>query len=246
MSQELFRHLKRAKLDHLLVLIASQIIDMFNRNEPVLNIPVVRFDRSVHQKGNVTITAWNLSDLAYLAIRESNDFQLWEPSVHDVVGLSNFFLAWDEHRSREEFKGLTNDELALKFSIGFSQKQFWYQELHRIREEFNRQVELLEVIPREIGSQLDLNAVCLEVSGFDLNTLRTILFALFSVSIRQPNLSQFTSDGGAANIHHALTAQNVYKVASLYAADYDEFRKSPLHENHFYAKPVVRTSLACC
>jgi len=241
-SRELFRHLGRAKLDSILLLIANAIRGMFHRNEPVMTIPVTRFQGLLHQEGKITVTAWNLSDLAYLAIRESSDFQTWEPSVHDLMGLCNFFLAWDEDRSSAEFEGLTGDNWTLKFAVGFSQKQFWYQQLYRIREEFNRQVELLEVIPSEIGSRIDLSGVCEAVSGFDLRTLRTILFGLFSIAGKQSDLTQLTSDGTAANLHPALTARNVHQVAALYAADYQEFRQSPLHENHFYVKPIVRTT----
>lgn len=215
MSQELFRHLGRAKLDSILLLIANVIRGMLDRNEPVMTIPVKRFQGLLHQKGQVTVTAWNLSDLAYLAICESSDFQIWEPSVHDLMGLCNFFLVWDEDRSRREFEGMTSDDLTLKFAVGFSQKQFWYQQLYSIREEFNRQVELLEVIPTEIGSGLDLSGGCEAVSGFDLGTLRTILFGLFAVARNQSDLTQLTFDGTAANLHPALTGQNVYRVAAM-------------------------------
>ncbi len=242
MSRELFRHLRRAKLDILLSLIANTIREMFNRDESVKTIPVVRFDGPVHQAGNVTVTAWNLSDLAYLAIQESSDFHTWEPSVDDLIGLCNFFLAWDEDRSRIEFEGLTKDEQILKLGVGFPLKQFWYQESYRITEEFNRQVELLEVIPSEMGSEVDLNGICEEVTGFDLHTFRTILFALFSVVMRQSDLSRMTSNGTAANLHPALTARNFLHVAEMYTGDYQEFRESTLLENHFYIKPIVRTS----
>lgn len=242
MSGEMFHYLRRIKLDRLLLLIAKEIRGMFNRNQPMRNIPVIRFDGPLYQKGNVTVTAWNLSDLAYLSIKASNDFRTLEPSVNDLVGLCNFFLAWDEGRSRVEFEGLSNDEKTLKFAVGFSQKQFWYQERHRIREEFNRQVELLEVIPSEIGSQVDLEGVCKEVTGFDLRTFRIILLALFSVAVTQSDLTRLTSDGSVLNIHPALTVRNVLQVAALYTGDYQEYRRSPLLENHFYIKPIVRTS----
>jgi len=229
--------------NNLLVLIADEIRGMFNQNKPLKNIPVIRFDGPLYQKGKITVTAWNLSDLAYLAIKESNDFRTLEPSVNDLLELCNFFLSWDEDRSRTEYEGLSNNEKKLKIFVGLSQKQFPYQERHRIREEFNRQVELLEVIPSEIGSQVDLEGVCKQVSGFDLRTFRTILFALFSVAITQSDLSYLISNGSAMKAHAALTARNVLQVTELYTGDYQEFRKSPLLENHFYIKPIVRTSV---
>ena len=242
MIGEIFRHLHRIKLDQLLLLIGNEIRGMFNRNEPMRNIPVRRFAGPLYQKGNVTVAAWNLSDLAYLAIKESNDFRALEPSFNDLVGLCNLILAWDDERSKEEYEGLSKNEKMLKIFVGLSQTQFRYQELHRIRDEFNRQVELLEVIPSEIGSQVDLEGVCKEVSGFDLRTFRTILLALFSVAITQCDLSYLTSNGSAMKAHPALTVRNVLQVTNLYTGDYQEFRQSPLLENHFYVKPIVRTS----
>src|SRR5664280_1733829 len=216
---------------------------MFDRNEPVMSVPVVRVDGLYPRAGNVTVTAWNLSDLAYLAIQESSDFQAIEPSVHDLVALCNLFLAWDEQRSREEFAELSNDEFLIKFAVGFSQKQFWYQEIHRLRHEFNRQVELLEVIPAEIGSSAILNEACVAATGFDVRTFRTILFGVYAVAGTQTDIARITSDDGGANkLHPALTAKNVHIVANLYASDYTEVRKSPLAENHFYVKPVIQTS----
>jgi hypothetical protein len=242
MRGEIFRHLRRIKLDKLLMLIRNEIRGMFNQNKPMSNVNAIRFNGPLYQKGKITVTAWNLSDLAYLAIKESNDFRALEPSVNDLMGLCNLFLAWDEKRSREEYDGLNNNEKKLKIFVGLSQKQFWYQERYRIREEFTRQVELLEVIPSEIGSQVDLEGVCKQVSGFDLRTFRTILIALFSVTITQSDLSYLLSNGSAMKAHAALTARNVLQVTELYTGDYQEFRKSLLLENHLYIKPIVRTS----
>ena len=243
MSRDLFWHLRSTKLDHLLFLIANAIRGMFDRNEPVMSVSAVRVDGFYPRSGNVTVTAWNLSDLAYLAIRESSDFQAREISVHDLVALCNLFLAWDEQRSQEELSGLSNDEFLMKFAVGFSQKQFWYQELHRLRHEFNRQVELLEVIPVEVGSSAELDAACVAATGFDVRTFRTILFGVYVVAGTQADIARITSDdGGATKLHPALTAKNVNTVANFYASDYTEIRKSPLAENHFYVKPVVRTS----
>jgi len=242
MGGELLRYVGKTKLDSTLVLIGNMIRGMFKRNKPVITVPVRHTQGLLHQAGNITVTAWNLSDLAYLAIRESSDFETWTPSIHDLMGLYNLFLAWDDNRSKIEFEGLTSDDWTLKFAVGFSQKQFWYQELYRIRQEFNRQVELLEVIPTEIGSQIDLSGACTAVTGFDLRTFRTILLALFSVADKRADLTHLTSDGTAKNFHPALTVRNVQQVATLYAADYQEFRQSPLQENHFYLKPIVRTT----
>ncbi len=214
---------------------------MFSRNSAVETVPVVRTVGPLQQRGKVTLTAWNLSDIAYFAIRETHDFQDWSPSVHDLVAICNEFLAWDDSRSKDEFLGLDNDDWLLKFAVGFSQKQFWYQELYRIVEDFNRQVELLEIIPREIQSKLDLDLACKASTGFDIRTFRLLLLGLFTISSKKSDLTTFTFDDNVTKIHPEITAQNIKKIIELYTADYQEFRKSELEENHFYLKPIIKT-----
>ncbi len=92
MSRDLFGYLRRKKLDSLLFRIANVIRVMFDRNEPVMTVPVVRTNGIYPKQGKVTISAWNLSDLAYMAICETNDFGDIEPLPDHLVALCNFFL----------------------------------------------------------------------------------------------------------------------------------------------------------
>lgn len=50
-QQKLLHLLGSTKLDSLLLLIANAIRGMFDRNEPVMNIPAVRLDGFVLQEG---------------------------------------------------------------------------------------------------------------------------------------------------------------------------------------------------
>lgn len=240
---KLFRYLRRAKLDSLLLGIANIIRGMFSRDEPIMNISAVRVNGLLPRKGNVTVKAWSLSDLAYLAIRETHDFQTWEPSVHDLVALCNEFTIWDETISRDEFEGLTDEDFDLKFSVGFPQKQFWYQEVYRrIRKEFNRQVELLEVIPSEISSHVDINHACRENTGFDIQTFRKLLLWLYAIGQQHSEFTSVVSSIPRNSSHPELTGSNIQHVIDLFTADYQEYRSSSLEENYFFLKPIVRTS----
>ena len=241
-NHRFFQLIRRAKLDILLFRIAEAVRGMFSRNTPIETVPVTRVDGPLQQEGNVTVTAWNLSDIAYLAICESHDFRSWEPSVHDIVAICNEFIGWDELRSKNELEDLNTDDWILKFSVGFSQKQFWYQELYRIVEDFNRQVELLEKIPKEINSNLDLDLACKDITGFEIQPFRALLLGLFVISNNQSDLTTFTFNGTASDFHPEVTPQNIKRIIDFYTADYREFRESKLEENHFFLKPIVRTS----
>jgi hypothetical protein len=215
---------------------------MFERNEPVMTVPATRIDGLVPVKGNVTVAAWSLSDLAFYAIRESNDFRTKNTTVHDLVALCNELTAWDETVASVELKDLSEQDTFLRFAVGFPQKQFWYQERTRLTHEFNRQVELLERIPAQIGSKLDLDGACRSETGFALRPFRMLLLALAAYGVKNTDVTYPMADGTAANFDGVLTAANMKRVIDFYTADYSEFRTSSLEENHFFLKPLVRTS----
>ena len=210
MQAGLFHHLGRAKLDSTLLLISDAIRGMFGRKEPIMHVPVLRSCGPLRQKGKVTITAWDLSDLAYLAIRESNDFQPWEPSVHDLVGLCNFFLNWHEDQARTEFEGLSNDDSMLKFAVGFGQKQFWYQETRLDSRGIQPPSRTLRGNPvrNRIRGKTSRGLVW-RSAALTSRRFVPILFGLFSLAQRQGDLGLMTFDGTASNVHPALTAWNV-------------------------------------
>jgi len=237
-----FSELRKFKLDELLFLIGELTRLMFDEDKPVRNIPFERRHGLLKQSGRVTVTAWNLHDMAYLSICETNDFRGRRPTEHDLVNLCNEFLIYDDSRSAGEFRDLKHDDWVLKFAVGFSQKQFWYQERYRLREQFNREVELLEFIPQEVGSRLDLNAAIYEKTGFNLREFRKLLFGLFTIGMINSDLTTFSFNGSLSKLDPCLTAYNVKSVLDLYVSDYHEYRQSPLKENHLFLKPIVRTS----
>ncbi len=241
-NHKLFKYLRTTKLDHFLVLVANALRGMFERNEPVMKVPAIQYGGLIPVKGNIDVAAWSLSDVAYFAIRETNDFGTRIISVHDLVALCNEFIHWDESVSLKELKDLSDPKTILKFAIGFSQKQFWYQERFRITREFNRQVELLEKIPQQIQSNLDLDKACESETGFGLRSFRTLLFALLLYGVHNSDLTYPSTSGWGARYRPEITPSNLKRIIEYYAADYEEYRFSPLAENHFYVKPIVRTT----
>lgn len=234
--------LQRFKLDTLLRLIGTRIRKQFDLQKPIENEILEQRDGLLVRRGPLTITAWQLSDLAYLAILKSNDFGLRIPKEKDLLNLVNLFSARDGKVSRTWFDGLNGNDQILGFAIGFSQKQFWYQEPHRIRAEFNRQVQMLEVLSKRASCDLRLDQICERATGFDLRTFRKLVFALTVVGGRTTDLTHITFDGTTAKIDPALTVLNVYRVMDFYTADYQKIRASPDGENAFFYSPIIRTS----
>jgi len=239
---ELENALRKYKLDELLLNIGARIRKLYDDQEPVVTETIELQQGSVVRRGSVTLTAWQLSDLAYLSILHTNDFAQLIPSRKTVVELMNFYHERDGRIGSEWFESLSNEDATLGFAIGFSQKQFWYQEPHRIRAEFNRQVEILEVLAPSSSCSLELNSICRNATGFDLRTFRKLAFALYAVGARNTDLTSFRFIMEGGKLEESITTSNVHQLMDFYTADYRKIRESPLFENAFFAWPIVRTA----
>ena len=82
--------LQKYKLDELLVHIGDRIRQLYNNQKPVAQ-ETLQQQNPLFSKGSVSLTAWQLSDLAYLAILHSHDFALLMPNRKTVIELVNLF-----------------------------------------------------------------------------------------------------------------------------------------------------------
>jgi hypothetical protein len=243
-SSDLYRHLRRYKLDSLLLSIGNITRQMMVNNQAIQPIDIIREKGAFQRKNKFILSAFHLSDLAYHAIQATNDFGNKQPSFYDIINLCNEYIKYDEYRSDVEYKELQTSDFLIKLGIGLSQKQFIYQEIYRIREEFNRQVEIIQEIPKKINSKLCLDEISYQNKdlGVSLSELRAILFALYAYNSDASDFTAITLNKSITHIHPAFTTANINRVIQFYSANYKDYRQSKLAGNHFHIKPIVRTS----
>ena len=234
--------LRRYRLDKLLLHIGTRIRQFYDGQEPIVNETLEQQQGLLLSRGSVTLTAWQLSDIAYYAILHTHDFAPLSPGSKTIVELMNLFHERDGRVGTEWLKNLTGEDATLGFAVGFSQKQFWYQELHRVRAEFNRQVEILEALAPRTSCNLELDSICRGATGFDIRTFRKLAFALYAVGARNTDLTNFRFEMKGGKLDDAITTSNVHRLMDFYTADYQQIRQSPLFENAFFAWPIVRTA----
>lgn len=239
---ELENEIQKYRLDELLLNIGARIRQLFDKQNPIDRALLDLQQGSVVRRGPVTIAAWHLSDLAYLSILYTHDFADRTPNQKTVVELINLFHERDGSIGSEYLDNLSNEDKILGFAIGFSQKQFWYQELHRIRAEFNRQVEILEILPRYSSCNLQLGSICSDATGFDLRTFRKLAFALCAVGARNTDMTNFRFIMEEDKFDDCITTKNVQRLMDFYTADYIQIRENALSENAFFAWPIIRTT----
>jgi len=241
-SSDLYRHLRRYKLDSLLLSIGNITRQMMANNQAIQPIDVIREKGALQWKNKFNLSAFHLSDLAYHAIQATNDFGKKHPSFHDIIMLSDQYIKYDEQKSSIEYHNLQGSDFLIRVIVGHSQKQFPYQEKYRIRDEFNRQVEITERIPKKINSKFLFDDICHKETGLNLSDLRTVLFALYVFNSGSSDLTAIILNEPLNHIHPVLTTVNINRVIDFYSGNYNDFRISNFAENHFHIKPIVRTS----
>lgn len=241
-SSDLHRHLRRYKLDSLLLGIGDITRKMMANNQSIKIIDIVRSEGLFQRKKSIYLSAFHLSDLAYHAIQATNDFGKKQPSFDDIVKLSNEYIKYDTYKSDGEFKELQENEVLIKIVVGHSQKQFPYQEIYRIANEFNRQTEIIQEIPRKINLEFHFDNICKQYTGLSLSDFRAILFILYAYNSSSSDLTAIILDKPINHIHPAFTSANINRIIQYYSASYNEYRKSEFAESHFHIKPIVATS----
>ncbi len=201
---------------------------------------VKMFNPCGKELGEIYITAWDLSDIAFYAIKLSHDFNLWIPNEIEFNDICNEFLKFDEETHKDIIEQEESDqEKIVKILWGLSQKEFWYQNIHLTTYEFNRQVEMLEIIPSEKNIKLDLDKACIETTGFTVNDYRLLLKVITAIALQNNSLSNYSLEHYHFT-NQIITTENINKVISILSADYKQIRNSPHREEIFRIKPLIK------
>ncbi|NTV66935.1 MAG: hypothetical protein HGB06_04500 [Chlorobaculum sp.] len=211
-------------------------------NKAIQKISIIREGNLIQKKSSIHLSAFFLSDIAYHAISATNDFGKKQPSHLNILDLYDEYIRFYGDKCTIEYNELGDNDFVLKAMIGHSQKQLSYQRKHLIKEEFNRQVEIIEKIPKKTQSAFPLDDICHQHTGMSLSELRATLFALYSFNADLSDLTAIILNEPLNHIHPALTPVNINRVIDFYSASYKDFRISEFAENYFQIKPIVRTS----
>lgn len=239
MAHRFFNLISKYKLDDLLVQISDISSRMFEQNTAVEDIPVTVSKGFLSKNGNVTLTAWGLLKISYHAIVTTHDFVTMSPTFDNIIEICYEFNDYDNQVSGEVYKDTSIDERLLFDMFGLTQEQFWFQKLHLIKEMFNRDVELLDVIPSQIKTNINLNEIIQKTTDFDMVLYRKLLLAVYAS--KRINGCISISDH-FEKYDERLNRDNISKTIKSLSANYHDYRQSPLRHKYFYAKPIVQTT----
>ena len=247
-SNPLAKELKKLKLDELLLLLANQSKDLFQNNTAIKFLELTRRIGTLSGKMFQPLTAWNLADLSYLAILNSNDYRSKSPYENDIYILNNLLARISNEDAPKKSKDVEKKDIKANLLFGLSQKQFSYQDTFKtIYYNFLRYYTLLNEMPKLLPQYKLPKDDLLEIAGFDIDDFSRLLLAGISF-IQAPESSSisFKVPDDLQSLAPILTTENLQKCLNFFIGDYSYYRNVPIkpNVNPLYFRPIVRTSTA--
>lgn len=203
-----------------------------------VEVPVVRYGK--HQKMLVQLSAWDIPSIAFLSVKESNDYRHAD-KVSSVGQLVALYREYDnEHSAAESIKNAADG--VFRVVLGMTAEQFQYQNLWWIFEKFNRDYYILLAAKNfEHRSEIDTNAAVKEVFGCSTDDYVAILLMIFWLCSQHPDPLSAPESLYCRKENTILTTENITKFIEYYSCDYKELREHSLGKQLLYSKPFIKT-----
>lgn len=239
--KDFISEIRKINTDDLIYKFSEISIDMFKRNQCLrdVEIPVVRFGR--RQKLVVSLSAWDIQNIAFLSVKESNDYRNAD-KIATVGQLVDLYREYDnEHSPAESMKNADTNEV-FRIILGMTAEQFQYQKLSWIFEKFNRDYHiLLSANGYEHRDTIDVDAIVRKVFGYSANDYIAVLLMVFWLCSQHPDPLSAPERLYCRKEHTILTAENLTRFVKYYSCTYRELREHPLGKQLLYSKPFIKT-----
>lgn len=140
--KDFIAEIKRINTDGVIFEFSKASIDMFQRQQyqKTFDVLSTRFD--VQKKVGVPLSAWDIQDIAYLAVLHSNDYRRGK-NLPQMGYLINLYRGYENANSIAEELRKSNIDRIFRAILGMSAEQFQYENINWIFEKFNRDYYIL-------------------------------------------------------------------------------------------------------
>lgn len=230
--------INKYKLDNLLYELGNESREMFFNNEPM----IIKYIQGSYKKWEIYQSIWDMIDISYLAICNSNDYRSKILKREEIVYIINDYRRYDDELSKRHLPTVDEDDTSLYILYGHSQEQFIYQSRGIVKEMINRNIELLQHIPKRVESEIDIDSIIQSVTDFSCEELNEILFVLSVIGSVKTDITKLGIPEIFTKINPIINDENLYKVIELYSSRYPEYRDSNLKKHYLKTKPIVKTN----
>ena len=196
----------------------------------------------LQKRVDVMLAAWDIPDMAYLSILDSNDYRR-EIMTDDLAGVVvNLYRGYENEHSKNNCLSDVSITNVFKYIMGMSYEQFKYQNPAWIYQNFNRNYHILagssKIDRRKI---IDINVITNELFGLTAEELLAVEWIIWWLCSIHPDPLSAPEELYRKKENSILTKKNLEQVISYYSVTYEQVRKSSLGKQIFYNKPFVIT-----
>lgn len=241
------RLLRQFTLDKLLVRISQESIHLLlkNSNEHTFGVEEKSYTMlnaltGEPQEQKVFVSAWGLVDLAYDAIKVSNDYR----GMDTGETLYPLISASEQRKEKREslfLNSLPQNEMRndlLLYLWGFAGEQFKMETLAKAFTCATRELYILFESANRVKNVSDICSIVSNEMGMPWQRVVTALLLAWCLSAMTPQIETAKS---CIIWDESLSEIDFDKVIERYTANYEEIRGSELGRQIFYTKPYVRT-----
>lgn len=235
--------IKRIPSDELICWFARKSIEMFKSQQHItqVEIPVTRFWRQ--QTLCTQLTAWDILNIEYLSIINSNDYRnaRYKTPPQKIVSLYRDYENKNEIPERLVNPDHTADD-TFRVILGMSAEQFQYSNMGWIFERFNRNYHILVVAQSDTHQTLlNIDQIMKNQLGCSVNEYVATLVFVFWLCLQSPLPFAAPPQLYQGKNETLFTEQNVIRFIDYYTCTYPELRNSQIRKQLLYAKPFIKT-----
>jgi len=195
------------------------------------------------KKREVLLTAWDIPEMAYLSIMNSNDYRSEDIKKEHIGKLVNLYRAYEKESSGKAFRQNVGSEgNPFAFIAGMTYEQFRLQNLSWIIQSFNRNYHILyhsSFINRD--GLKNLEEIVKDKFGMSVEDFLLTEIMLWGLCTKTPIPLEIPEEVYRKKKETILTKDNIKKVVDYYSITYKGVWSSKLGKQHFNSKPFILT-----
>lgn len=212
--------------------------DGTKHSHTMVSIPIMAKGSGLWEKKPVLLTTWSLIDLAYNAVKATNDFHgrklEYEEEFYVLCAANTNYLQTEE---RITINPIKKSPEFLFYVWGFSGEQFRMQNPSYIFDNAARELYMLFELSKKDG-ELSIEQIIQNRTGMDWREITASVLLVWLCFSRAFDIRRIER---IVKWDDQFRLENYRRVIEYYSTNYKEVRESALGRQIFYTKPYIQT-----
>ena len=240
--KDFIAEIRKIRTDELILELSELSIQMFqSETRHMKNLPIQVNQFGVWQNKEVLLTAWDILNVEFLSIKNSNDYR--DSKQKSSIGeLINLYRGYENAQKDLEYlkDGSLNE--VFRTILGMTAEQFQYQNFEYFFERFNRNYYILVAAEEfEHRGCLDASAAVNNVFGYSIQDYLSVMLMVYWLCSKCPEPLSAPENIYKKIDATVFTKENITNFVKHYSCSYSDLRDSSLGKQLLYSKPFIKT-----